>query len=191
MTSAGTTSSAERGAAEPGVTAPVRWIHGDPDSADSDAAVAPFAPIEEHSLRALGRRGLSRRELGRRLTQAGYEPELVDAELDRLEATGLIDDYALAQHLVGTLQERKGLGRSGIAAELARRVIAPGAIEYALDLIDSGDELALARDLAAKRARSLTGLDRVTSERRLSAYLLRRGFSGSTVRAAVESVRSA
>ncbi len=154
-----------------------------------DEPVAPFAPIEEHSLRALGRRGLSRRELARRLSEAGYEADAVEAELDRLEATGLLDDDALAQHLVGVLQERKGLGRSAIAAELARRVLAPRAIEYALDLIDSGEELAMARELAAKRMRSLSGLDAVTRERRLSAYLARRGYSGSTVRAAVESVR--
>ena len=55
---------------------------------------------------------------------------------------------ALAQNLVGTLQERKGLGRSGIAAELTRRLLSPAAIEYALELIDTGDELARARDIA-------------------------------------------
>ena len=198
--------------------APVRWLHGAPvaeqlglelsardarrgsrrpSADDADAAddvvetPASFTPIEQHSLRALGRRGLSRRELGRRLTQAGYESDAVEVELDRLEATGLIDDFALAQTLVVTLQERKGLGRSGIAAELARRVVSPAAIAYALDLVDDGDELDRARELASKRARSLVGLDQVTAQRRLSAYLMRRGFSGSAVRAAVESMRSA
>ena len=90
-----------------------------------------------------------------------------------------------------TLQERKGLGRGAIGAELARRVVAPAAIAYALDLVDDGEELDRARDLASKRMRSLQGLDQVTANRRLSAYLMRRGFSGSAVRAAVDSVRSA
>jgi SOS response regulatory protein OraA/RecX len=192
--------------------APVRWIHGAPladelglsDSApgsigtsprsaaeEAGGAPAPFAPIEDHALRALGRRGLSRRELGRRLEQAGYEADVIETELDRLEGTGLLDDFALAQNLVVSLQERKGLGRSAIAAELAKRVVAPAAISYALDLVDDGEELDRARDLASKRARSLVGLDQVTATRRLSAYLMRRGFSGSAVRAAVESVRSA
>ena len=157
----------------------------------ADDAPAPFAPIEDHALKALGRRGLSRRELGRRLEQSGYEAGAVEAELDRLEGTGLLDDFALAQNLVVSLQERKGLGRSAIAAELAKRVVAPAAIAYALDLVDDGEELDRARALASKRLRSLQGLDQVTATRRLSAYLMRRGFSGSAVRAAVESVRSA
>ena len=149
---------------------------------DTEAEPAVFAPIEESSLRALGRRGLSRRELGRRLAKAGYEEDAIEAELDRLEATGLIDDLALAQRLVGELQERKQLGRSAIAAELARRILSPAAIGYALDLVDDGDELARARELAAKRARSLTGLDRGTSERRSSRCGPRRGHRSASPR---------
>ena len=194
--------------------APVRWIHGEVvaaelglefSTADADAEaegdgdgeavegapLAPFTAIEDRSLRLLGRKGLSRRELERQLEQAGYESGDVADELDRLESVGLVDDFALAQKLVVTLQERKGLGRGAIGAELARRVVAPAAIAYALDLVDDGEELDRARDLASKRMRSLQGLDQVTANRRLSAYLMRRGFSGSAVRAAVDSVRSA
>ena len=66
-----------------------------------------------------------------------------------------------------------------------------GAAWGPLDLVDDGDELARARELAEKRQRSFGGLDRVTAQRRLSAYLMRRGFSGSAVRAAVDSVQPA
>ena len=184
--------------------APVRWIHGEvvaaelglefstaDGEAEEEAPLAPFTAIEDRSLRLLGRKGLSRRELERQLEQAGYTSGDVVDELDRLESVGLVDDFALAQQLVVTLQERKGLGRGAIGAELARRVVAPAAIAYALDLVDDGEELDRARDLASKRMRSLQGLDQVTANRRLSAYLMRRGFSGSAVRAAVDSVRSA
>lgn len=150
-----------------------------------------FAPIEDASLRALGRRGMSRRELERLLDTQGYQQFAISDELDRLEGVGLIDDYALAQHLVAHLQERKGLTGGAIKAELVKRVVAPGAIAYAMDLIDTADELAKAREIAAKRARQYSALDARTVERRLTAFLLRRGFSSSTVRAAVESVRSA
>lgn len=169
-------------------------LFGDQGPEPSVAAASPevFAPIEESSLAALGRRQLSRRELERALAKQGFHEHAIADELDRLESVGLIDDYALAQHLVATLQERKGLGGSAIKAELARRVIAPGAIDYALDLVDTGDELARARELAAARARQYERLDVAVAERRLSAYLARRGFSASTVRAAVqEAIRSA
>lgn len=146
-----------------------------------------FAEIEEASLKALGRRSLSRRELERALARIGHQQHDIDDELDRLESVGLIDDFALAQQLVARLQERKGLVGSAIKAELARRVLHPGAIAYAMDLIDTSDELAKARELASVRARQYGRLDHVTVERRLTAWLMRRGFSSSAVRAAVDA----
>jgi regulatory protein len=138
------------------------------------------------SLNSLTKRGMSKREVERTLRAKELDDDVIAAEVERLEGSGLVDDLALAQNLVGTLQERKGLGRSGIAAELTRRLLSPAAIEYALELVDTGDELARARDIAVQRARQLTSYDRETAVRRLSAYLARRGYSGSTVRAAVD-----
>jgi regulatory protein len=153
-------------------------------------AEADSGPIDNHaervSLKALTRRGLSQRELERILRDRGLDDATVADELDRLIRVGLIDDLALAQTLVATLQERKGLGRTAIAAELARRMLAPSAIEYALELVDTGDELARAKQLARKRATQLGSVDRETAVRRLSGYLQRRGYSGSTIRAAVD-----
>ena len=142
--------------------------------------------LERVSMKALGRRALSQREVERMLRDHGADETAVAGEIDRLTRVGLLDDEALAQTLVGTLQERKGLGRTAIAAELTKRLLAPAAIEYALELVDTGDELARARELARKRAAQLSGLDRDAAVRRLSGYLARRGYSGSAVRAAVE-----
>jgi regulatory protein len=137
-------------------------------------------------MRALGRRSLSQRELERLLGEQTDDATAVAAEVDRLTRVGLLDDEALAQSLVASLQERKGLGRPAIAAELTRRLLSPGAIEYALELVDTGDELARAAELARKRAGQLASLDRDTAVRRLTGYLARRGYSGSTLRAAVD-----
>ncbi len=152
----------------------------------SDAERDIALDAEKLSLKALTRRDLSRRELERVLRDAGIDDAGIARECDRLARVGLIDDAALAQKLVATLQERKGLGRTAIAAELTRRMLAPAAIEYALDLVDTSEELARARELARKRALQLGGIDRDAAVRRLSSYLARRGYSGSTVRAAVD-----
>jgi regulatory protein len=155
-------------------------------AADRDAERAARR-AERVAMHALTRRGMSRREVERTLRSRELDDDAVEAELARLESVGLVDDHALAQDLVGTLQERKGLGRTAIAAELTRRLLAPAAIEYALDLVDTGDELARARDLAIKRAAQLRSLDRDVAVRRLSAFLARRGYSGGAVRTAVEA----
>lgn len=142
----------------------------------------------DEALTALGRKGLSQRETERLLVRDLVPADVAASVVAELMREGYIDDSALAQELVGRLQERKGLGRSAIAAELTRRLLSPAAISYALELVDSGDELARAREVAAKRVAQFSGLDRETTVRRLSAYLQRRGYSGSAVRAAVESV---
>ena len=157
----------------------------------ANAVVAPALTAARHvSITALARRGLSRRELERHLRDREFEQDEIDAELARLEEVGFIDDVALAQNLVGTLQERKGLGRSGIAAELTRRLLSPAAIEYALELVDSGDEVSRAREIAVKWVRQHGDVDRETATRRLSGYLARRGYGGSTVRAAIDQAVS-
>ena len=162
--------------AEPAVALPVETPHADRQRERAHNV----------SLNSLTKRGMSKREVERTLRAKELDDDVIAAELERLERVGLVDDLALAQNLVGTLQERKGLGRSGIAAELTRRLLSPAAIEYALELVDTGDELARARELAVTRARQLTSYDHETAVRRLSGYLARRGYSGSTVRAAVD-----
>ena len=140
---------------------------------------------ENVALHALTRPGMSRREVERTLRARELDEQTIEEELERLESVGLIDDTALAQDLVGRLQERKGLGRQAVAAELTRRLLSPAAIEYALELVEGSDELARAKELAETRARQLQSYDRETAVRRLSGYLARRGYDGSTVRAAV------
>lgn len=167
------------------VEAPLHDPASSSRSLPSSAEPAPGA-ARNVSISALARRGLSRRELERHLRDRDFSDDEIVDEVSRLERDGYVDDIALAQNLVGTLQERKGLGRSAIAAELTRRLLAPAAIEYALDLIDTGDELSRAREIAVKRAGQLHHLDRETAVRRLSAYLARRGYGGSTIRAAVD-----
>ena len=146
---------------------------------------------ENVSLNALTRRGMSRRELERVLLSRDLEQHTVDAEIDRLQGVGLIDDRALAHDLVARLRDRKGLGRTAVAAELSRRMLPNEVITEALDTIESDDELDTARDLAVKRAGQLRSLDRATAERRLSGFLQRRGYSGDILRTAVsEALRT-
>jgi regulatory protein len=179
----------------PGAPVPARAPRAQHEAPSGRTIPSDAAEVVEHaaaqkaeriSMNALTRRGMSKREVERSLLARELDDETVASELDRLEGVGLIDDMALAQNLVGILQERKGLGRSAIAAELTRRLLAPAAIEYALELVDTSDELGRAREIAVKRASQLRSYDRETAVRRLSAYLMRRGYSGSTVRAAVE-----
>jgi regulatory protein len=182
----------------PGVTPPAAPVlaegpstdeqHGDEQSTDEQSTNdwdAQERRAENVSMHALTRRGMSRWELGHVLLARDLDPCVVEAELDRLEGVGLIDDTALAETIVRTQHERKGLGRAALVAELRRRRIDQEAIDEALGQLDEDSEQERARQLADRRAAQLRGLDHETAVRRLSGYLQRKGYSSETVRDAV------
>ena len=139
------------------------------------------------SMRALTRRGVSSQEMTRVLLSNEIDAESASVEVERLERVGLLDDAVLAETLVRTLSERKGLGRVALSAELRRRGIEKTVVAAAVSELDSESELVRASKLAAKRAPQLRSLDSETARRRLSAFLMRRGYSGSVVSAAVKA----
>lgn len=142
------------------------------------------------SMHALTRRDMSRWELEQTLISRGLDQQQIDDEIARLESVGLIDDAVLAETIVRTQHERKGLGRSALVAELRRRRVDQEHIDAALESLEVDDELSRARELAQRRAPQLMSLDRATAVRRLSGYLMRRGYSSSIVRAAVDEALS-
>jgi regulatory protein len=157
-------------------------------AADEPEATAPKPPaVRKASINALARKGMSSAEMTTLLENREIEPDEVAAEVERLEGAGLLDDRVLAHDLVTTLRERKGLGKSAITAELRRRRVDQNAIDEALESVDVDDELERATEVAIKRAGQLSSYDRTTAERRLSAFLQRRGYSGSVVGAAVNA----
>jgi regulatory protein len=168
--------------------------HDEPETAsnvgDAETAGERSARAHNVSMYALARKGLSSSEMTDLLRGRDLEAGDVAFEVTRLEKVGLLNDRELAATLVMQLRERKGLGRSAITSELRRRKLDPSAIEEALaDVYDTegDDELTRARAIALKRAPQLRSLDAETARRRLGAFLMRKGYSGSVVASAVAS----
>jgi regulatory protein len=138
----------------------------------------------------LARRALSRREIEERLERRGFEPEVVRAEILRLERAALIDDAVLAR-AVCQAQLRAGRGRRAVAAALKRRHLANDTAEAALADLAEGDSEGAA--LAAAVAKATTRhrfWRRLPEERRkVIRYLLARGFGLDAVRRALEGKR--
>ena len=171
---------------------------GDADSGDAESGDAAAEKgnkrrevrAENVSMHALTRRGMSRWELEKTLLSRELDGEVVEAELDRLEGVGLLDDAALAETFVRTQHDRKGLGRGAITAELRRRHIDQEHIDAALEQVDDDDEQSRATELAVKRAGQLSSYDLETAKRRLHGFLSRKGYSSSVVRAAIDEALS-
>jgi regulatory protein len=169
---------------------PVFQALDDDDLDDDEEIPDPEAEADRAhnvALHALARRGVSVAEMRKLLLSRDLDENTVEVELERLLAVDLLNDGALADTLVRSLQERKGLGRSGVTAELRRRGIEQEAITLALETDDDGDdEAARCLEIALKRAPQLRSYDNETAKRRLSGFLMRRGYSGQVVSAAVK-----
>jgi regulatory protein len=142
-------------------------------------------------LRLLGRREFSERQLRERLRRRGYEPDDIDAAIERLRADRSLDDtrvaYALArQELLtkrhGRLRARRQLEMAGIAPTLADAAIQ--------ETLAGADPEAL---LAAALSRRLRGADRIEDEaqfRRLYRFLIGQGFEPDRILAALRPLRA-
>jgi len=145
----------------------------------------PKNPLSLHD-RALGLlavRARSRRELQTRLSRAGFDPEQVEAELERLASVGLIDDEAFARQFVEHAVTSRLAGRRAVATSLAAKGVDRGTVELVLEEI-GGDDVSRAAELAATRAGRLACLPPEVAFRRLLSVLLRRGYEPSVARKA-------
>ncbi len=139
-----------------------------------------------YGLRLLTYRARSEREVRQRFGLRGAPQELVDVVLQRLRAGGLVDDEAFAQAWVDSRRRASPRGQRLLQRELARKGVSREASEAAL--AGESDELALALAAAAKKARSLAAEPEPVFVRRLTDFLLRRGFDYETTAAVVRQL---
>jgi regulatory protein len=85
-----------------------------------------MADAHADAVRFLARRPLARRELWDRLVARGHAPSEADEAVLRLEASGVVDDLALARHWIATRARARGRGRDRTIAELSARGVDPG-----------------------------------------------------------------
>jgi len=143
-------------------------------------------------LRQLTAAPRSRSQLEQALRRKECPDDVAAAVLDRMEEVGLVDDTAYAGMLVRSQQAGRGLARRALAQELRRKGVDDETAQAALDEVDPHDEEDRARELVAKKMRSMAGLEPVVQTRRLAGMLARKGYpSDLTMRVVREAVREA
>jgi regulatory protein len=141
----------------------------------------PSLPPMEKAVRLLARKPLSMGELDRALRRENYADDQVEEVVRECISRSYLDDVALAERIVEKSELRKKLSRSALKRELSLRLIPAEIIDAVLASNSDESELETMREVAEKRARQLSSLDRATAERRLVSYLARRGFGGSNL----------
>jgi regulatory protein len=163
---------------------------------DADAEVR----VRDAALHLLSHRARTRRELQRRLSAKGHDPDRIEACLDRLSQRGLMDDAAVSAAFVRDRLRHRPRGRGALRSELRAKGVDASIAERVISGVfeeEEVDDRALAEEVAegwvARQAPTLLAAlvasggdpERQRAQRRLRGYLGRRGFRGDELRAGV------
>ncbi|MGZ8438934.1 MAG: regulatory protein RecX [Candidatus Limnocylindrales bacterium] len=169
------------------------------EAREHKAAVDDPAVVFEAAARFLEARSRSVHEVRRRLTHAGYRPELVEGAIERMLELGMLDDEDFARAWVESRDRARPRGERAIRAELALKGVDRASVDLVIEerreaalgaaqgLEDDGGAASADR-IAAERllARNARSLERVADprQRRQRAYALlaRNGFDPETCR---------
>jgi regulatory protein len=137
-------------------------------------------------LRMLARRELSEAQVRQRLTRKQFEPDAIDAAVERLRNDRALDDRRTALACARTEANVKRRGRLrvlrqveslGIDRDIARTAVA--------EVFADVDEDAAIDSAIDRRLRASEGAPTPADLRRVQNYLLRQGFDAGKVNAAI------
>ena len=135
------------------------------------------------ALDLLSRKAWTRRELLGRLRRRGAPVEVAEAVVADLETRGYVDDEAFARAWAESRARGRAVGSWRLREELLARGVARPLVDAAVrGAFGEADEEARALAAAERRLPALRRLAPESVARRLSAYLLRRGYPSAVVR---------
>ena len=172
--------------------------------------------VYERAMRYLSYRPRSEREVEMQLRKKGHTPEQIAPTMQKLRKRGYVDDREFARFWVnnrmafsprGPRLLRSELRQKGVPVEIVDEIMSEQSevqeelktraeeIEAVYGTADEGPvpgtDLANALALAQKRMRTYGRLDEVTAKRRLSGFLMRRGYGYDVVGVVMKQVFSA
>ncbi len=146
-------------------------------------AGSQYNRARDRALYLLGLRDYACRELEQKLMQDA-PPEVAARVVRRLCEVGLLDDERYAARLADSLSRGKQYSRRRVEQELRRRGVAPEVAREAVEKLPCED---FQQALALLEKRYYNKMQDEESRRKTVAALMRRGFSYTAVRQAVEA----
>ena len=136
-----------------------------------------LAKAKEIVFRLLKFRPRSKQEVVQRLREKQFHEGIISEALEYFKKTGLIDDALFAE---GWIRSRlnKPFGIQRIRFELRQKGVDEDVISSAINKeVRDYDETKAMLALVENQSRKYQGLDKQTTQRRMHAFLARRGFS--------------
>lgn len=154
------------------------------DELESLKEAAASTELKARALRMTGARAMSRKEVTDRLTQKGADIDSAEDTADWLERMGIVNDEEYAG-MIARHYSAKGYGAGKVKNELYRRGVPKEYWDGALDEVSGTDESV---DKIISLKLKNVGNDPKTIKK-LTAMLLRRGFSWDEIRRGLERYR--
>ena len=158
----------------------------DDDSFSSADALDQRERAEKVLLHRLRGRSLSTVEALLVLNATGVDSGEASEIIAKFIELNYLDETKLADQIIHSHNVRKGLGRTGVEAEMRRRKLDPSVMMDKLEELPD-DEAERAIDLATKRIGQMDRFDDQTIDRRLTGFLMRKGYGSAAVRLAVKA----
>lgn len=166
---------------------------GQPITAERLAEISAAETLRratEDAYHLLSFRARAEKEITDRLTRKGYEEDVVTAVLDKLRASGYVDDASFAQSWVAA--RGKTRGRRALAHELRQKGVASEVAGETLDdAKDDEAERAAAHAAAVKKVGARPADQSREAKARLAAFLQRRGFGWESIRPVLAALYAA
>ena len=159
-------------------------VEFDEEQADLLMDAGLTCAVELKAVSYLARAEQSRFGLTRKLIAKKFDKKYVEAALTYLEGRGYLSDLRYANAWLNTRRINHYEGRSRLASELAARGIARDVATAALDeFFSEHDENEICLKAYLKLSKTKSG-------DKLTAALIRQGFSSKQIRAAAESIQA-
>ena len=152
----------------------------DPEAWLDRVAAVQFADAYEAALTSLDACARSSRELKNSLKRKGFVPAAIEAAVERLRESGLIDDAQYALRMAET-QAGKPVGVYAFKRKLMAKGISEDDAEEALAAFDDDQQRAACRAAAEKLWRKYEALPPREARAKLSQALARKGFGWDVI----------
>ena len=139
----------------------------------------------ERSLDFLSYRPRSAAEVRRNLLRKGIDEAIIKEAITRLNRAGLVDDVEFTRYWIENRMQFNPRGGRALRHELRQRGVSPETIAEAIEGLD---EERAARQVAMAGANRYRSLPASEFQRKLGAYLARRGFSYGVIKPIVEEL---
>ncbi|MCG8604136.1 recombination regulator RecX [bacterium] len=146
--------------------------------------------VKDKAYQLLAARAHSGQELKKKLTQRGFQPELVDAVLGQLQKDHVVDDSEFARLFARSRLNNKPMGKRRLRCELWQKGLSEEIVDQTLnEVYQERSQAQLARDLVEKRQSRYAHLEGALRKKRLGDLLLRRGFDWSLIKEVIDEIQ--